>query len=110
MRPSRWVPVALASTLTLCGCKTYEIRLVEPAQYAQRIGEPEIVVSYEPLEYRLAAQHDRLAIRVINPTDDSITLRGDKSYVVDPKGESHPIRGWAIAPHSHMRLLLPPVP
>src|ERR1700756_1975432 len=47
---------------------------------------------------------------IINPTVENITLRGDQSYVVDPRGESHPVRGGMIAPHSYSAMLWPPSP
>jgi hypothetical protein len=67
-------------------------------------------VHLEPLEYRLGQYEGRLSIRILNPTSDRILLLGDRSYVTDPAGESHPIRGRVIGPHSFIRTLLPPVP
>jgi hypothetical protein len=69
-----------------------------------------VAVRYEPLEYYFARVRERLAMRVTNPTDDQVTLRADKSFVVDPRGESHPVPGLVIGPHSYARMLLPPRP
>jgi hypothetical protein len=51
---------------------------------------------------------NRLVVRVFNPTEDPIELLGDKSTVVAPTGQSHPLRGQTIAPRSHAKLILPP--
>jgi hypothetical protein len=61
------------------------------------------------LEYRLARSEDYISMRIINPTDASIVLSGSRSYAVDPHGETHPIHGRAIAPHSHVMVSIPPV-
>jgi hypothetical protein len=49
-------------------------------------------------------------MNIANPTDDRIVLLGGRSFVVDPKGESHPLRDRVIGPHSFTRMLLPPIP
>lgn len=110
MKPIPWPVLALVSAMALCGCKHYEFRLVQPAQYAQRIGKEGIAVPYPPLEYRIARYHDQLAMRITNPTDESASLSANRSYVVDPNGQSHPIRGQVIAPHSFTGMTLPPTP
>jgi hypothetical protein len=94
----------------VCGCRTYDYRLVQPAQDAQRIANRPIAVKYAPLEYGLWRHHSRLAMRIANPTNDRIVLQGNRSYVVAPNGESHPVRGVALGPHSFTVMLLPPRP
>jgi hypothetical protein len=92
------------------GCRSYVYDLVEPPAAVQRIAGEPITVQYDPLEYHLSRQHNRLSVRIVNPTDDRIMLVGNRSYAVDPHGESHPLRGGMIAPHSHTAMLLPPEP
>ena len=103
--------LGLASSLAFCGCKHYEIRLVEPANFAQTIGKKTAVtVPDPPLEYRLSRSGDSVNMRVVNPTDDPIALLGTKSYVVDSSGETHPVRERIIGPHSYVGMSLPPPP
>ena len=110
MNVIRLAPLACAGLLLVSGCKSYEYRLVEPAQYARLIVKEPVSIHYDPMDYGLSRYHDHVAMSINNPADEPITLRSDQSYVVDPHGESHPIRGQTIAPHSHVWLLLPPVP
>jgi hypothetical protein len=49
-------------------------------------------------------------MQIQNPTSDRVALLGERSYVTDPQGESHPIRSRLIGPHSYVRMLLPPIP
>ncbi len=102
--------LAALGAAVLCGCARFDYRLVEPASAATRIGKEPVTVPYPPLEYSLASRGDRLVMRVINPTGQSVTLLPGRSYVVDPRGESHPVRGQALGPHSHIALFLPPLP
>ena len=74
------------------------------------MADQPVIIQYPPLEYRLARRHDRLAMQITNPTEDQIALLGNKSSVVDPEGESHPLHGRVIGPHSFARMLLPPIP
>jgi len=107
----RTVPwLVFTSSLLMCGCKHYEYRLVQPSSFAQPIGKQTITVRYEPLEYGLVRSDDHVALRIANPTEDPITLLGPKSYVVDPAGETHPVPVRAIAPHSYIGMMLPPIP
>jgi len=108
MKPSL---LLLATTAVLfCGCKTYQYRIVQPPAAPAVVADQPVTVRLDPLEYHLARVHDRLGVTVSNPTDDRLTLLGNRSYVVDPRGESHPLRGQVLAPHSFARLFLPPAP
>jgi hypothetical protein len=109
MRGILSVPALFAVLFLATGCRTYQYRILQPAQAANTIvtAQP-VAVHYEPLDYHFARSRDRLAMRISNPTDDQIILRGDKSFIVDPRGESHPVPGFVIGPHSYSRLLLPP--
>src|SRR3974390_1105736 len=97
-----WLVLAAAG---VCGCRTYDYRVVQPAGAPPVVAEGPVVIPYEPLEYRLARPPDRLSMRIFNPTEDRITLLGNRSYVVDPHGESHPLNSRVIAPHSFAQLL-----
>src|SRR5205823_1661922 len=61
-----------------------------------------------PLEYHLRTYDNVLVMRVFNPTDSPIELLGTQGAVVDPRGESHPLRERTIAPQSYIKLLFPP--
>src|SRR5579872_6978088 len=100
----------LSALALMTGCASYEYQIVEPVSLARHIADQPVPVAYEPLEYRFVRYKDRLGMTIMNPTDDRIILLGDRSYVVDPRGESHPIRGRIIAPHSYTAMLLPPKP
>jgi len=97
--------------LVSVGCTHYEFDLVQPSNVATHIGtKADSVVALEPLEYRFRAYEDHLIVRAFNPTEDPIELLGAQSSVVDPNGQSHPLRGATIEPHSFIQLVLPPVP
>jgi hypothetical protein len=94
----------------LTGCARYEYDLVSPPDLARHIGgKADEVVPVDPLEYRLRSVESRLVMSIYNPTPDPITLAGDRSYVVAPDGQSHPIRSQTIAPQTYIKLILPPM-
>jgi hypothetical protein len=91
------------------GCARYEYDLVEPREMTRHVGRSvDAVVEIDPFTYRLRSIDNRLVMRVYNNTDESIELLGDKSTVVDPDGQSHPLRSQAIAPKSFIKLIFPP--
>ncbi len=100
----------LGVTLCLSGCVSYRYRVVQPASGAPPVRDQGVTIHYDPLDYRLYKYRDHLAMHVTNPTDDRIALLGNRSFVVDPQGESHPIRDRVLGPHSFTRFLLPPIP
>jgi hypothetical protein len=105
MRSSVLILVVLAT-----GCARYEFDLVEPPDLAAHIGrDKETIVKRDELEYRMLAVENRLLMHVVNPTDDAIELIGPESTAVDPAGQSHPFRSQSIAPHSYVKLILPPM-
>jgi hypothetical protein len=100
--------VALAATTV--GCARYEYDLVQPPELTRHIGtKVDQVVAVEPLEYRLRTADNRLVMRVFNPTTQPIELLGPRSSVVDPQGQSHPLRSQSIAPQSFIKLIFPPL-
>jgi hypothetical protein len=95
--------------LLLVGCAHYECDIVSPAEMRQHVGsENELVLHLPPLEYRLITVEGHLVVRIFNPTSDMVQLMGERSTVVDPTGQSHPIPGQAIPPNAFMKLILPP--
>jgi hypothetical protein len=91
------------------GCAHYEYDLVEPRDLTRHISrKADAVAEIDPLTYRLRSVDNRLVLRIYNNTDDSIELLGDKSSVVDPDGQSHPLRSQSIAPKSFIKLIVPP--
>ena len=104
-------PIVLPLLLLLtAGCATYEFDLVEPADLRAHVGrKATTTVPVDPLVYRLRAAEGRLVMWIDNPTSDPIQLVGERSTVVDPRGESHPVVGRTIAPGSFVKLIFPPL-
>ncbi len=103
-------PLLLVATAIASGCQSYEYRVVRPPGVGQPITGQPVIIQYDPLEYRLVRRSDQLDMHITNPTEDRITLLGNRSYVIDPQGESHLIRSLVIGPHSFSSMLLPPAP
>jgi hypothetical protein len=92
------------------GCTQYEYDITRPPDLAMHVGrKAETRFARDPFEYRMQSADSRLVINIENKTDDSIQLLGDRSSVVDFNGQSHPLRSQAMAPHSFIRLILPPL-
>jgi hypothetical protein len=92
------------------GCARYEYDLVHPPELARHVGaDKPVEVTLEPLAYRLQTYESRLVMRIHNPTDAPVRLLGDRSTVVDPRGQSHPLRTQTIAPGSYIKLVIPPL-
>lgn len=109
MKPNLLLSFVLATVAVLTGCATYDYQVSQPPTMAGVIIKDQpVVLHYDPLEYRLSRYHEHLGMTIVNPTTDRITLRADRSFVVDPRGESHPIRGRVLAPHTYSAMLLPP--
>ncbi len=105
------LPLLLAGLVALSsGCVSYRYRVVEPSTGAPPVASQPVFIHYDPLDYRLSKDHDRLAMQISNPTSDRIVLLGHRSYAVDPRGESHPLRDRVIGPHSFTVMLVPPIP
>ena len=103
-------PLLSLSVALMSGCATYNYQIVEPANLSHLIADQPLTVTYDPLQYGFVRHNDRLSMTIINPTDDRMRLLGDQSFIVDTRGESHPLRGRILAPHSYARMLLPPIP
>src|SRR5690348_12149073 len=100
MNASRANVMILLSSLLLAatgGCASYEYDLTQPPDLRRHVAtKTDTVVTIDPLEYRLVTVDNRLVMRIFNPTDDAIQILGEKSTVVDPTGQSHPIRSQTI--------------
>ncbi len=93
----------------IAGCARYEYDIVRPPESARHIGaKADEVFTRDPLEYRLITVDNRLVMRIFNMTD-TIALNGPRSSVVDPDGQSRPLRTQTIAPHSFIKLIFPPL-
>jgi hypothetical protein len=99
----------LILTWLLSACTRYEYDIVHPPDLATHISKQEVSVPREPLLYRMQVVDNHLVMLIDNPTDDPYQLLGEQSTVVDPGGQSHPLRPMAIAPHSFGKLIIPPV-
>jgi hypothetical protein len=99
----------LTFVLLSCGCAHYEYNITKPPELSRHVGTKlDEVVARDPLEYRLRTVENLLVMRVYNQTDGPIMLMGDRSYVVDPSGQSHPLLPQTIAPRSFIKLIFPP--
>jgi hypothetical protein len=97
-------------SLLCCGCATYGFDVVQPAVADRAIGGDQWTsVTIDPLVYKLRADEGRLVMQIFNPTGDAIELLGDKSTVVDPDGQSHPMHSETIAAGSFISEVFPPM-
>lgn len=109
--PFRSLATLVLLGLAPLGCARYEYDIVAPSELAQHVGTKQwVVVEQEPLQYRLMTVDNRLVMQIHNPTGDPLQLVGEKSVLVDPQGQSHPLRSQTIASSSYAKLILPPMP
>jgi hypothetical protein len=91
------------------GCARYEYDIVQPPDLARHIANKvDTTVDVEPLQYALRTVDNRLVMRVYNRTDEPMELIGPRSSVVDPSGQSHPLRSQPLAGQSFIKLIFPP--
>jgi hypothetical protein len=108
MKFMRFLPLLVVALSA--GCAKYEYDITRPPELSRHIGTKlDVVLQRDPLEYRLITVENRLVMRIYNPTDAPMTLLGDKSCVVDPSGQSHPLETQSMAPQSFLKLILPPM-
>jgi hypothetical protein len=108
MRLACWLPLALFCLMA--GCARYEYDITRPQDFAGHIGTmTDTTFQRDPLEYRWRTVDNRLVLRIYNPTDQLITLLGQRSSVVDPQQQSHPLVTQTMAPSSFIKLILPPL-
>ncbi len=105
----RWIAILLIS---LCaGCETIEFDATP-----QGVGQPirvtndqDTQITLQPLTYRMRADEGHLVLWIQNPTSTPVELVGDKSTVIDPNGDPHPLDGQTIFPDSSAKFVLPPI-
>jgi hypothetical protein len=93
----------------LAGCARYDFQITQPTKLAQRITNAQTRINTERLAYDMVAKENRLVVMAYNHGTEPLQLLGDKSFVVDPKGQSHPLRSQTLAPKSYVKLILPPL-
>jgi hypothetical protein len=101
--------IILFVVVILTGCAKHEYVITQPSEFAGRLTKQERDIAREPVLYHLVDQSSRVGIRIENTTDQPITLKGNDSYVVTPWGESQPMRGVTIAPHTWSAFTIPPL-
>ena len=99
----------LLLTGCLAGCARYEYDVAEPPELAAHVGTNGWTeLRRGELAYRLRTSDNRLVVHVYNRGDGNVKLLGDDSAAVDPRGESHPLRGATIPPGSYAKWIFPP--
>ncbi len=98
----------LTALITFTGCAVYQFRLAEPVEHAATIDQEGMTFDLDPLHYHLYEHGSRLGLRISNPGSEPITLLGERSYLIDPEGETRAILGGTIGPHSYITEVLPP--
>lgn len=97
----------LAATL-LAGCASYDFQVTKPGVDRVVSSAPERLAT-ENMTYHMQAKENRLVVQMFNQTGEMVQILGEQSFVVDTGGASHPLRSQAIAPHSFVKLILPPL-
>ena len=97
------------SLIALAGCAKHEYVITQPTEFAGRLTKQERDISRDAVVYYLVDQSSRVGIRIENTSDEPIMLKGNDSYVVTPWGESQPMRGVTIAPHTWSAFTIPPL-
>jgi hypothetical protein len=105
------VVTSLFMLVALVGCANYEYEIEQPADLSRHVGsKDDVTFLLEPLEYRLQTVESKLVMRIYNNGPDVMTLAGERSFVVDPHGQSHPLRTVTLAGQSYIKLIFPPPP
>ena len=103
----RWICL-LTGLFAIGGCAHFEYNVRFDTQ-AQHIGsKTPLVVSLPPIEYHMLAVNNRLVLHIFNHSPQSLRLRGDRSVVVDARGQSHPLHELVISSGSFGVLVFPP--
>ncbi len=93
----------------LAGCARYDFQVIKPDALSTRITQTASRVQTPNMVYLMQAYENRLVMQLHNKDSVPAELLGEKSYVVDPAGVSHPLRSITIAPDSYAKLVLPPL-
>lgn len=100
--------ICMAAAL-LAGCTSYDFRITRPTELARVISNSPQRLETANMTYQMQAKENRLVVQVFNAGNETVQLLGDRSFVVDTRGASHPLRSQAIAPQSYAKLILPPL-
>ena len=101
--------IALIMLLTLAsGCVSYRHEIVAPESLAGEIGDSPLVTRVDPVRIEWRTLDNRLIVQIFNDTDTPVRLRGDRSAIVEPTGQSMSMRPQSIPPASFAKLILPP--
>lgn len=103
----RSIVVLLFLTLA-SGCVSYRHQVVAPEQFAGEIGDSPLVTHVDPVRIEWRTLDNRLIVQIFNDTDAAVRLRGDRSAIVDPTGQSMSFPSQSIPPASFAKLILPP--
>ena len=94
----------------LGGCTQYQFDVVCPPDLVRSVvKDREAVIGRGPVEYRLTVFENRLVTRIFNRAGEPIRILGERSVVVDPGRQSHPLRTQTIAPGTYVKMILPPM-
>lgn len=93
----------------LTGCARYDFSIDKPTNLSARIGEVATRVETANMVYNMQAKENRLVLLIYNNRPDPVQILGDRSFVVDPHGVSHPLRSQAIGPNAYAKVILPPL-
>src|SRR5690242_1464878 len=107
MRYATAIVFLLASVLI--GCARYDFQVIKPDTLATRVTQTASRIQTPNMVYYMQAYENRLVVQIHNGEQAPVELLGEKSFVVDPHGISHPLRSITIAPDSSAKLILPPL-
>lgn len=95
--------------LLLSACTRYAYDLTAPPDLAQRIPRDKgAAISLDSINYRFDIVDTHLIIRAYNNGPDPIELLGNESFIVDPSGQSRPMKSQTIPPGTFIKVILPP--
>lgn len=109
MNKSNYILPAVLLLALLSGCARYDFQILKPDRLSQRITQIQTRVNTPHMVYDMVAKENRLVVQIFNQGDTPVQLLGARSFVVDPKGASHPLPSQTLAPKSYAKLILPPL-
>jgi hypothetical protein len=102
---------AIGIPILCTGCGTIEFDAT-PEGFGQAIhvgNDQDVEITLQPLTYRMRADEGHLIVWIENQSNGGVELVGDKSNVIDPQGQSHPLRDQMILVGESCKLILPPL-
>lgn len=101
--------IVLSLAAGLAGCARYDFEVLKPELLATRVTQTASRLQTSNMVYFMQAYENRLVMQIHNKEQAPVELVGERSFVVDPHGVSHPLRSITIAPDSYAKLILPPL-